>query len=78
MLLYDLSCLFVGTQVKQAGNMLLGNDQGVAFRHGKNIPQGNANLVFRQDCVGFQIAEGAVHASQFTKSNQMTKAIGAQ
>ena len=67
-------CLFVGIQVEQADDMLLGDDQGMAFGHGKGIQQGNAHLVFQQDFVGFQIAEGAGHAGQCTKSDQMAKA----
>lgn len=66
--------LFAGIQIEQTGDMLLWNDEGVAFGQGKGITQGNTNLVLQEDFSGFQVAEWTGHARQFTTSDQMAKA----
>ena len=50
-------CLLLGVQIKQAGDVLLRDDQRMAFGHGKGIQQGDADLVFQQ-VVGFQLQKG--------------------
>jgi hypothetical protein len=67
------SGLIVGVQFKQTDDMLLGDDQRVAFRHRKSVPKSNAHIVFQNDLMRFQIAEGAGHATQCSKSDRLGK-----
>ncbi len=51
--------LFFFGEVKKAGDMPLGDDQGVAFRDRKSVGDGERRIVFDVDAAGGRVAKWA-------------------